>query len=458
MFYIRVIKACIFLLVFWQLPLYKAKAQAMLPFMLPDVPQSTLFNPAYQNKTEKLFVGIPVFSGIYSSINTNFPFSSLFSKDFSYDLNKFYNYFDLTGKEKAEVRLSMFFTSLKINEYTFSLSLSDRSFSEGSFDREIVRIIRDGLLNSYGTNEKLGPVSFNFQYFREVAPGISKKLTKKLDAGLRMKILFGKMYFNAKDINFSIETDQQNNELLINMDGDVKLAGPYRHLRDTVLNFSSFELNMTPADYFFGARNMGIAFDAGVIFRPDEFSEFSLSFTDIGITGHKKNLYEIDFLRPLKYEEYSLYQSILPGQSYLEPKEALKNFGDLLSYIIDVENADHRKISRLPFKMNLTAGYKFSEFMETGITNQLIAFNSSKLSNLFSLYANMSAGKKTDIAASISFINFKKIYPGFGISTIFGRSQFFLTSNNILGIIDPTTSKHVNLCFGINFLIEMQKN
>jgi hypothetical protein len=457
MYYFRTLKLISFLILFRCLLSPSAGAQEIIPYyLLPDIPQSTLYNPAYQNKTEKLAVGIPVLSGVYGTAEMNVPFNSLFSKGFSYDLNRFYNSLDERGIARAAAGISLFFASFKHNEFTYNFSVSERSFSEGSFDREIIKIIRDGIQNYYGSYENLGDASFNFNYFREVAPGLSKQISERIDAGVRLKILFGKMFFDARDANFSVETDEDKKRINIKVDGDYKFSGPFVHKRDTVFNFSSFDVNMTPADYFFGAKNLGFAFDAGIIYRPGQFTEISVSLIDIGFTGYKNNLYDIKFFRPVRYSENSLYQSDQPGQTnYIEPREALKDFGDSISYIINVDDAVNREIVKLPFKLNVSAKYKFTGNLSSGISNQIVYYN-NVLSNFLSAYATGSISKKTQIAGSLSLYDLKSLYPGIAMSTTFKRSQFFLTTNNILGIIDPTASKHVNLCFGINFLFDKQ--
>lgn len=457
MFYSGKIKAISVLIMQLCLIFSVANAQEVIPsYLLPDIPQSTLYNPAYQNKTEKLVVGIPVLSGIYGIAKSNVPFNSLFFNNFNYDLNNFYNILDERGAAKAATGISLFFASLKHNEFTYSLSVSERNFSEISFNREIIKILRDGIREFYGSYENFGDASFYLNYFREVAPGFSKQISEKSDAGVRIKFLFGKLLFNARDINLSIDSDQNEKNLNIMVDGSYKFSGPFIHKRDTIFNFSNFDINMKPADYFFGARNLGLAFDAGIIFRPNRFSEISLSITDIGFTGYKKNLYNIEFSRPINYSEDSLYQSVDPYRAkYVEPREAVKKFMDSVSYIITVKNGVFREIEKLPFKLNISAEYKLSEKIRGGIADQIIYYNEF-FSNFLTIYASRSLSKKTEVAGNISLHNLKSVYPGFAISSTLKRSQLFLTTNNIFGIINPTASKHVNLCFGINFLFETQ--
>ena len=111
MYYFRTLKLTSVLILFRCLLSPAAGAQEIIPYyLLPDIPQSTLYNPAYQNKTEKLAVGIPVLSGVYGTAEMNVPFNSLFSKGFSYDLNRFYNSLDERGIARAAAGISLFFS------------------------------------------------------------------------------------------------------------------------------------------------------------------------------------------------------------------------------------------------------------------------------------------------------------------------------------------------------------
>ena len=173
---------------------FKGKTQGTSSlFLLPGIPQSSVFNPALQNKNDKLVIGLPFLSGINGAWNANVPFNALFSKGFSYNVGRLYDELKPLGEANASGRLSMFYASLKHNDYTFRLSVSERMFANGIFDRDIVKIIRDGTEPYYGTNECFGAADFHFQYFRELSFSVSKKIWDGLVVSVAPKILFGIM-------------------------------------------------------------------------------------------------------------------------------------------------------------------------------------------------------------------------------------------------------------------------
>jgi hypothetical protein len=426
-------------------------------YLLPGIPQNSLLNPAFQNISDNLIIGIPLISGIQVSSNANITFSSLFSEGFTYSLERLYNSLENQGKISASADISMFFASLKKNDYTFSLYISEKLFSGLTADKEMVRLIRDGTRKYYRTNENFGKASINLLHYRQIAPGISKHISKKIDMGIRGKILFGKIYFNTKDFNITAETDPANSDLLIKPDGCYELSGPFRYNYNPDGDFYTFNGEIYPGDYFFQHRNLGLAFDAGIIFHPSPDAELSVSLTDFGFTTFKYNSYIIDFTQYLRYSENALYQSDSPqDKNYREPVEALKDFADSALYIMDVNESPDRFISGIPYKINISAKIKFCEKISGGIASQVYFENKSPV-NIFSAFVNTSPLKGFEIGTGLSAYNFIKFRPGLGISHTGKTFQFFFSTNNILGITNLTKSKHINLHFGMNLLFDIKR-
>ena len=425
-------------------------------YLLSDIPQASFENPAIQNKTGKLVIGLPFLSGTYADWNASVPFNSLFSEGFSYSFHRFYDSLDDKGNAWAGAGISMFFISLHHNNNTFTLSVSERGFSAAEFDREIVRFIRDGTMDFYGVNENLGSASFFIRHYREVAAGISKRVREWLDFGIRPKILFAKLNFETQDLNFSVETVEEKDRLHLRPEGSFILTGPFLHKRDTVYNFSRFNANFSPGDYFFQLRNLGIALDMGVIFRPGKLSEWSLSLIDAGMIGFRYNSFDVKFNRPVKYSRFTPYQSHSPDNSYyIEPREALRAFGDSVSYIIDVKDSEKRFFSTLPLKLNARFKYKINEKTTAGVSNQLLLYKGYP-QNRFTPYIETILLSGFRVYGSLTLLNSSALLPGLGFSFTGKRLQYYFAGNNIPGIVQPTSAKHLNLCFGINLLFHTQ--
>jgi hypothetical protein len=425
-------------------------------YFLPGISQVSMENPAIQNQSKKLVIGMPFLSGISGQLNSSVPLNALFSKGFSYSFHRLYDSLGEKGQIQASASATLFYASLAHNEYSFSLSVSERAFSEGIFDREIIRIIRDGTQDFFGLNENLGNATLYLTHYRELATGVSKQVWEGLNIGIRPKILFGKFHFSGEELNLSVQTNPDPEQLLLQTEGNFTLAGPLKHVRDTIYRSSSFWADFSPGDYFFQARNLGFALDLGVIFNPDKFSEISFSINDAGFAGFRHKTYDAEFTRPVIYRPQNFYQSFNPDEiNFLEPREAIIAFGDSVSYVIDVDEARIRAFSILPLKINLAGKYIFSEKLTAGFHNQFKNYELNPI-NLFSVFATATLHPKFNVYGSLALLNIENIFPGLGASYTTDWLQIYFTSNNILGIIQPMASKQLNLSFGVNFLFDTQ--
>lgn len=434
-------------------------------FLLPSIAQGSQLNPAIHNKTDKLVIGLPFLSGNHFSWNTNFPLDALFSNGlWNYSFHDFYDNLSVTGEGQLSARLSMFYASLNYRELSLSLSLSERAFGTTNFNREVVRLIRDGVRPYLGQDEYFGTGTANFTHYRELAFGISQRYWKELDIGIRPKILFGRTYFDAQDVRFSVETvtknvnEEEPEEILhLKPEGNFSLTAPLEYTRDSVYDFIVFSNDAVPGDYSFNLRNLGLALDVGAVFRPNQNYEFSASLVDFGFTSFKHNTMEVEFVDPLEYQEHRLYQSSNPDADYyLEAREALIAFSDSVSYIIDVQDQKLRIVEMLPFKVNLSGKYNFSKTLSAGMHNQFSFYGRHSM-NVLSGFAQKSF-RRAEMGANLSLYNISDVWLGLAAGYTGDHVQYYISTNNILGIIQLSNAKHLNLSFGINFLFTTLRN
>ncbi len=441
----------VFFLVFSLLFRHAPAQESGSAFLLPGVSQASFFNPALQSNPGKLVVGIPLLSGIHGSGRLNVPLNAFFTEGFHYSFDRFYNALGDRGEGDVSATVSMFYARLKVNDYHFSLSLSERFFSTAGFDREIIKLIRDGVEPFYGASERFGSAGFHLQQYRELALGISTTSGEVLDFGIRPKILFGKLFFETRDLQFSVETDTENNLLLLQPEGSYTFSGPF-HQTVPGAGLAGFTRRVLPGDYFFQLRNLGLALDLGAVFRPSEPWEFSVSLLDAGFAGFKHNTFDVAFSGASVFNGENLYQSHSPGEdNYLESLQALRAFADSASYIIDVFESRERKLVPLPFHLSASGKYHFSKRWSAGVHHSFTLFE-QKTWNVLSAFVQAVPHKKVHLAGSLSVIDFSSLRPGGGISYTPGNFEFFFASDNILGILQPSASKHLNLHAGINFL------
>ncbi len=422
-------------------------------YFLQSISQSSLSNPAVQSRTaNKLVIGIPLISGATVDWNANIPLNALFYDGFEYDVKRLYEALDETGKVNASAGISMFFTSFQHNNFSLSFSVRDRLLLEATADREIARFVADGTLGSFGKTENFGDLTMFLTHYREVAPGFSLRLREDLDIGLRAKILFGRFHFSGEDLHFSAETDRENDELLLTGKGSYFVSGPFSYTKSSDAHVAGFSVDAAPGDYFFKLRNLGLALDFGVIYRPNDYWELSAGILDAGLLGFRHKSFDMEFVRPAQFSEYALYQSNNPdGAFYREPRVALMNLADSVSQIVNVRKLNTRNLLALPVDIHLAARRHLSEKISAGLYNQ-VSFYRLQPQNMLSAFFTAATGSRFELSGSVSSVNFRNIMPGFGAVYTGEMVQIYFTSSNISGIIQPFASKQLNLSFGVNFL------
>jgi hypothetical protein len=443
-------KTGIIILMVW-LVIAGAKSQETSSLLfIPGVPQASFENPAFQNQTGKLAMGIPILSGIYANWNSSVPFNSLFSEGFNYSVERLYNAIEQSGKVQSGTKFSIFYASIKHNRSTFNVSVSERGIGNGKFGREIVRMIDKGIRSYYGTNENLGAASFQIRHYKELSIGVARGLWDDLDIGFNAKVLFGKYYLDTKEFDLVFKTDTRQRELLLLPEGSYIMSGPLSY------DGKSFRANIFAGDYFFQPRNLGFAFDAGFVLRPNSRTDIAVSILDIGMIGFGHNVFDMTMARPIRFTENKLYQSNAPNaEFYVEPREALKLIADSVSFLLEIEGTNQHYFSTLPIKLNISGKQYLSEVMSVGLSNQFSYYRKHPV-NLFSAFTHIKIKRRFELAGTLSVYNLSDIFPGLATSYTGNRTQFFFAANNILGFVRPESSKHVNLCLGMNFLFNTQ--
>lgn len=434
----------------------KALAQDGNPLQyLSRVSQSSRYNPAYQNKTDKLIIGLPLFSGNSFEWDANFSSDYIFTNGFSYSFEKFYQRLNEPGDAITTLTIPIFSLSYKEKNQTFGFSIADKILVYSNFDNEILNFIAQGLKPYYGNDDNFGPISLKLKIYREVGFSYAKQANKKLSLGFEAKVLFGKFYYEMEDLNVETKTLQSQNLLQIIPKGTYKISGPLSLTK----NGEKLEIrpDLSPGDYLFKFKNMGIALDLGLTYEAQDQTTFSFSVIDLGFTTMLDNAYNITYNGTLDYKEESLYQSSDPAApgSYIEPKAAIIAMTDSLPYISSAQAIIDRKYELLPIKINAQLSRQINKRMQIGVSDNF-TYVKNNSDNFLAAFLYTTLGERFELATNIVCKDFEKIYPGLGFSYTAHSSQFYLSTNNIYRLLQPSSAKNINLCFGVNFLFSTQ--
>ena len=419
---------------------------------LNNVSQSSQYNPAIQNKDEKLVVGLPFVSGISFDWKSNFSLDYLFDRNFSYSFNKFYNELDEPGDATGNLSFPFIYLSLKKDQHNFSFSVQEKVLAEAIFDHEVLKFIDNGLADYYGNDASFGPVNFKSFYYRELAIGYSNQIWDGLTVGIRPKLLFAHFYYNIVDLNYTLQTNETAQQLIVAPTGDYKISGPVDVTYKESINYTEIRPNPRPTDYFFSFKNLSPALDFGVNYRTEQGFEIAASLIDLGYLRFKHDNYDVEYTGTIHFSSYNLYQSNdVDGINYKEPKVALQELSDSIPYIITATPFNGLIKQNIPLKINLSLKQQVSKQTEVGLAGQL-KFYEGQSEQYITGFLHTQFNPKFELAGTISLLNFNKILPGVGFSYTGRWTQYYLSVNNITGLVKPSSAKYLNLSIGVNFL------
>ena len=322
---------------------------------LSNVSQSSLFNPAIQNKSEKLVVGLPFISGVNFDWKSNFSMDYIFYQNFSYSFNRFFTELGKPGDAISSVNFPFIYLSLRQDQHNFSFSIREKVFAETVFNHEVLQFIDRGLIDYYGNDANFGPINFKSFYYREFAVGYSNQIWDGLTIGIRPKLLSANFFYNVTDLNYSLQTNEVAQQLLLTPTGSYTISGPIDVNYIKEVNYTEIRPNPRPTDYIFNFKNLSPALDVGINYRSEQGFEISASVIDIGYINFKDNNYDVEFVEPIQYDREDLYQSNNPDAlNYKEPKVALQELTDSIPYIISATPFNQRIKQEIPTRINLS--------------------------------------------------------------------------------------------------------
>jgi hypothetical protein len=439
-------------LLFFLLATNASIAQEGTPLQfLSGVSQSSTYYPSLQNKTEKLVIGLPFLSGIGANWDANFSFNYLFSDQFSYSFEKFYEKLQEPGDAISSINIPIVYLSYRRENQTFGFSISEKMLADCNFDNEFLNFIAHGIEDYYGKDETFGPISLKAKIYREVKFSYARQINNRLSLGAGAKVLFGKFYYDMQNLNIAVTSDQSANTMQITPIGNFAISGPLSIEQYT--DSLDIKTNLDPGDYFFKFKNMGLAVDLGFTYETQEGTTISAAVNDLGFTTLKDNTYDVTYDGSLDYSAQDFYQSndTTNINTYFEPKEALLAIIDSLPYLASEKQVYDRRYEMLPVKINLMVSQKINQSMSVGLSNNY-TYQKDNSNNFTSAFFYSTLGKHLELSTNLVLYNFEEIFPGFGINYTTRSTQLYLATNNILKLVQPTSAKNLNLCFGVNFL------
>jgi hypothetical protein len=441
------IKSIILLVIVLYIPLTQVKSQqSNTLFFMHSVPQSNFINPAIQGEC-RWFIGLPVISSTHLNLAHNgFTVNNLLESQedtlYALDAERIEKKLARMNYLSSEFYTHLFAIGYKRKDFYFTFSIRERDDFVLFYPRDLFAFTYRGNTQFEGEWISLNGTGIQFNHFREYAIGISKKYDDYRTFGIRGKILFGKLNLNTRKSKIGLFTQENTFNLLFVNDILVNASLPYSLGIDSSGNYYIINEDYTfNWDLVFNRRNLGLAVDAGFIYKYDENITFSGSILDIGAIYYRSNLTNYDVEGDFFYD--GPLGDTIPTESYLE---------DVVNTFTDGSIIDNRSyIYFLQPKIFVGATYKLNDKINLG---GLLAGKIYRQKIQSGLILSANARFASYFSASLSWSYIHRSVNNLGLGLAFGRMplQFYIVSDNVPGMIWLQSSKNINLRFGLNII------
>lgn len=442
-------------LVFWILLVPQVHAQPNLAFYpLNDQFNSFEYNPAFLTSREKFTFSFFPLAGTSVSLNNQEIIMDMVPKilsdvittdDYEQVLNQVFD--DPSFYQKAESSLLSF--TYRSKKGFFNFRIHERQYLATSLRGELTDFFRLDLQSvAIGKQQHL-PIQGS--HFREYSLGYSRtSKDKRLSAGIRAKLYFGKLYFSS-ELEGSVNDLSQGGYGLITK-GMVYISFPGGMIKDKPGGTDAVDLsNDNITDYIWNSGNPGIGIDLGIRVQLSKNMSFSASLTDLGQINWKNNL-ESRMLN----REYALDNSEYTVENRIIIKPEATPFTDLLEF-------SDGPSDRTPFTKSLPAHlyagieYQVNPQLSFSIQDRYTIIEHLSY-NSISFSANVDVNPKFSLSSGFAIIDGSYFNIPLALVHTGNFGQVYLGTDNLVSFVSPTNVDFAGISFGACFYLFTHRN
>lgn len=440
-----------------------------------EIPQSMLLNPGATVQNH-WFVGIPLLSHIHTNVGlSGLTIYDVFADnnvDFNTKLRRAVSNLSANDHFAINQQLELFSGGIAFGKsYEKDKYLSFGLYQETDvfmyFPKDYATLGLEGNQNNINRVFDVSHLNFTGEVISVFHVGYNRKINQKWTAGIRGKIYSS--IFNIKSTNNqgSFVTRQgQNNYYnhIFNLDMQVQTSGLASLLDDENSDFSS-DIKGIRRRLLFGG-NLGLGFDIGFTYTPNDRWVVQASLLDVGFISHKK---DVEQYRINGYYEFEGINPIFDESEENQTAEDYWNeISDEFEDLFELDTIRSKYTSWRPFKLNTFASYAFGKKVnkdcncledESGYQNKvgahLFMINRPKAPQMaltvfyFRRLLDQLLAKVTYTVDSYSFNNL-----GLGLSTNLKGLNFYIMADNLLEYQNLAKSKSVSLQLGFNYIFK----
>jgi hypothetical protein len=409
--------------------------------------QSHYVNPAFKSDT-KIQIGLPVLSSTYFGVShSGFALNDLL--EVRSDDSLTFNVDNMISKLRDvnfinfDSQIDLFNFGLNVGDNFFSFSVSQRFNARVSYPKDLAVFIWEGNGKSLlGERASFDGLGFDLLAYREYAAGYSRKINEQLTVGVRAKYLQGHVNIQTKRSILGIHTDATHYDLTVDGEFQLNTAGLPSIEEGENEDFSI-------EDVLLGSRNSGFALDLGAEYQFSEEISFTASILDLGYIKWNSNVsnYTVD--------PFSFTFDGVELQSFMDDNDTLDVFEQVLDSLESITAANETNNgyrTSLFTRFYLGANYQLNENLQGGILlyNEVVR---SHLRSALTLSMNAKLSHWLNATATYTMFNRSFTNLGLGLAVKGGGVQFYVITDNVIGMVAPQASRNWHVRTGINIAI-----
>ncbi len=269
-------------------------AQVNTLYYMENVPARTVLNPAFI-PVQKFYIDLPVVSGVAFMLGDN----SVSVQDVLVKQNGKWMTYLHPDADHAPLLNALKPTTHIVNEYRvnllgfgfrlpdgyFTFGLSERYKMGLNIPRSLVSLLLDGAPDTLSVNRyNLRKLGGDVSAYLEMAFGYSRQIDETWTVGGKLKILFGQSHgdFSASRLNLNI--GMQNVDIFGK--GNARMTVPVAVHDDK--GFPAVRQEDIRLNSILHPVGLGMAIDAGAVYKYDDRLQLSASIADVGLIRWKK--------------------------------------------------------------------------------------------------------------------------------------------------------------------------
>lgn len=435
------------------------KAQTNMVFYpIENHINSSNLNPAYIVSQNQFSFSIFPLAGVNVGYNNQQAIKDMITKILQGDQSNsdFREVFD------GMIKLDLFYQKLEIPLLNLGYNSDFGSFNFRIQENIQLMTVLKGGFSEFLTNSSSQSIQINkpqifpaqASHYREYSLGYAREVVKnKLSVGLRAKLYFGKLSVSSDAQGEVVKND---NNFYLKIRDQVEFSFPMNIVLDTDSLLRSVELpsDFSGGDYLMNSKNTGVGFDIGLTYKINPDLVFSASVVDLGKINWRNNLKRMTFNGEYKFPQSFIASS---DDNILTKDTGFSNETTDLTKLYKIKIDESPYSTQLPVTFYAGLKYQINPKLNIGMVNRFISTQSMSFNSL-SITGIYDVNKKLAISSGYSILGKSYYNIPFAILYSGNAAQYYLGTDNLLYLIDPTTAEFSGITLGMCFFLFRNKD